>query len=113
MADCKISAVHTGIAGSHIRSTNSRGMVKIKEKEVTQADIDRVLETASSISLAGDQQILHVLEQACQHRRTGRHQEAAGHERDAAGCRSAYRNGRSGGRAEHHEVHTPLWSGGQ
>jgi cell division protein FtsA len=64
MADCKISAVHTGIAGSHIRSTNSRGMVKIKEKEVTQADIDRVLETASSISLAGDQQILHVLEQA-------------------------------------------------
>jgi cell division protein FtsA len=64
MADCKISAVHTGIAGSHIRSTNSRGMVKIKEKEVTQADIERVLETASSISLAGDQQILHVLEQA-------------------------------------------------
>jgi cell division protein FtsA len=64
MADCKISEVHTGIAGSHIRSTNSRGMVKIKEKEVTQADIDRVLETASSISLAGDQQILHVLEQA-------------------------------------------------
>ena len=64
MADCKISEVHTGIAGSHIRSTNSRGMVKIKEKEVTQADIDRVLETASSISLPGDQQILHVLEQA-------------------------------------------------
>lgn len=64
MADCKITEVHTGIAGSHIRSTNSRGMVKIKDKEVTQADIDRVLETASSISLAGDQQILHVLEQA-------------------------------------------------
>jgi cell division protein FtsA len=64
MADCKITSVHTGIAGSHIRSTNSRGMVKIKDKEVTQADIDRVLETASSISLAGDQQILHVLEQA-------------------------------------------------
>ena len=63
MADCKITAVHTGIAGSHIRSTNSRGMVNIKEKEVAQADIDRVLETASSISLPADQQILHVLEQ--------------------------------------------------
>jgi len=63
MADCKITEVHTGIAGSHIRSTNSRGMVKIKEKEVTQADIDRVLETASSISLPADQQILHVLVQ--------------------------------------------------
>lgn len=64
MADCKISEVHTGIAGSHIRSTNSSGMVKIKEKEVTQADVDRVLETASSISLPADQQKLHVLEQA-------------------------------------------------
>jgi cell division protein FtsA len=64
MADCKITSVHTGIAGSHIRSTNSRGMVKIKEKEVTQADIDRVIETASSISLPADQQILHVLEQS-------------------------------------------------
>jgi cell division protein FtsA len=64
MADCKIAEVHTGIAGSHIRSTNSSGMVKIKEKEVTQADVDRVLETASSISLPADQQKLHVLEQA-------------------------------------------------
>ncbi len=63
MADCKISAVHTGIAGSHISSINGRGMVKIKEKEVTQADVDRVLETASSISLSSDQQILHILEQ--------------------------------------------------
>ena len=64
MADCKISEVHTGIAGSHIRSSNSSGMVKIKDKEVTQADVDRVLETASSISLPADQQKLHVLEQA-------------------------------------------------
>ena len=43
MADCKIHNVHTGIAGSHIRSLNSRGMVRIKDKEVTQADIDRDL----------------------------------------------------------------------
>lgn len=63
MADCQIREVYTGIAGSHIRSTNSRGMVKIKEDEVTQADIDRVIETAQSISLPGDQQLLHVLEQ--------------------------------------------------
>ncbi len=64
MADCKITEVHTGIAGSHIRSTNSSGMVKIKEQEVTQTDIERVLETASSISMPADQQKLHVLEQA-------------------------------------------------
>ncbi len=63
MADCKIREVYTGIAGSHIRSSNANGMVKIKDKEVTQADIDRVIETASSLSLPGDQQILHTLEQ--------------------------------------------------
>ncbi|MGC2458319.1 MAG: cell division protein FtsA [Gallionellaceae bacterium] len=63
MADCKIREVYTGIAGSHIRGANANGMVKIKDKEVTQADIDRVVETASSISLPGDQQILHILEQ--------------------------------------------------
>ena len=63
MADCKIREVYTGIAGSHIKSSNANGMVKIKDKEVAQADIDRVIETASSISLPADQQMLHVLEQ--------------------------------------------------
>ncbi len=63
MADCKIREVFTGIAGSHIKSSNANGMVKIKDKEVDQSDIDRVLETASSISLPGDQQTLHILEQ--------------------------------------------------
>ena len=63
MADCKIREVYTGIAGSHIKSSNANGMVKIKDKEVAQADIDRVIETASSISLPSDQQTLHILEQ--------------------------------------------------
>lgn len=63
MADCKIREVYTGIAGSHIRGANANGMVKIKDKEVTVIDIDRVIETASSISLPTDQQILHILEQ--------------------------------------------------
>jgi cell division protein FtsA len=63
MADCKIQAVYTGIAGGHIRSSNAHGMIKIKDKEVAQADIDRAIETASSISLPSDQQILHILEQ--------------------------------------------------
>ena len=63
MADCKIHTVITGIAGGHIRSSNAHGMIKIKEKEVAQADVLRAIETASSISLPGDQQILHILEQ--------------------------------------------------
>jgi cell division protein FtsA len=63
MADCKITSVITGIAGSHIKGANGKGMIKIKDKEVTQADIDRVVETASSLSLPSDQQTLHIIEQ--------------------------------------------------
>jgi len=63
MADCKIREVYTGIAGGHIKSSNANGMVKIKDKEVSHTDIARVVDTASSISLPGDQQLLHVLEQ--------------------------------------------------
>lgn len=63
MADCKINNVYTGIAGSHIKSLNSHGMVKIKDAEVSQMDIDRVIETAQAISLPADQQILHILTQ--------------------------------------------------
>jgi cell division protein FtsA len=63
MADCKIRDVWTGIAGSHIRSFNSHGMVAIKDREVAQADVDRVVETAKAIPIPTDQQILHVLNQ--------------------------------------------------
>jgi cell division protein FtsA len=63
MADCKIREVYTGIAGSHIRSFNSQGMVAIKDKEVSQMDIDRVIETAKAVHIPNDQQILHILNQ--------------------------------------------------
>jgi cell division protein FtsA len=63
MADCKIRDVWTGIAGSHIRSFNSHGMVAIKDREVAQSDVNRVVETAKAIPIPTDQQILHVLNQ--------------------------------------------------
>lgn len=63
MVDCKIRHVYTGIAGSHIRSFNSIGMVAIKDKEVTDADVARVIETAKAVNIPTDQQILHVLPQ--------------------------------------------------
>ncbi len=63
MANCKIGQVYTGIAGSHIRSLNSHGMVPIRDREVTQNDIDRVMETARAVNISTDQQILHVLPQ--------------------------------------------------
>ena len=63
MADCKIRDVYTGIAGSHIKSFNSHGMVAIKDREVAQLDVDRVIETAKAVNIPTDQQILHVLNQ--------------------------------------------------
>ncbi len=63
MADAKIKEVLTGIAGSHIRSFNSHGMVAIKDKEVQQYDIDRVIETARAVNIPMEQQVLHILEQ--------------------------------------------------
>ncbi|MGH8728178.1 MAG: cell division protein FtsA [Burkholderiales bacterium] len=63
MADCKIREVYTGIAGSHIKSFNSHGMVAIKDREVTQADVERVVETAKAVNIPTDQQILHILNQ--------------------------------------------------
>jgi len=63
MADCKIASAFTGIAGSHIRSFNSTGMVAVKDKEVTIIDVERAMETAKAVNIPTDQQILHVLRQ--------------------------------------------------
>jgi cell division protein FtsA len=63
MADAKIKDVITGIAGSHIKSFNSHGMVAIKDKEVSQYDIDRGIETARAVNIPMEQQVLHILEQ--------------------------------------------------
>ncbi len=63
MADCKITRVNTGITGSHIRGLNSSGMVAIKDKEVSPADVARVMETARAINISTDQRLLLVAPQ--------------------------------------------------
>jgi cell division protein FtsA len=63
MADCKIASAFTGIAGSHIKSFNSTGMVAIKDREVGALDVERAIETAKAVNIPTDQQILHVLRQ--------------------------------------------------
>jgi len=63
MADCKITSAYVGIAGSHIRSFNSTGMVAVKDREVDVMDVDRAIETARAVNIPTDQQILHVLRQ--------------------------------------------------
>src|SRR5256885_11771019 len=63
MAGCEIHSVFAGIAGSHIASFNSHGIVAIKDKEVGQGDIDRVLEAARALAIPADQKLLHILPQ--------------------------------------------------
>ncbi|WP_298438388.1 cell division protein FtsA [Ottowia sp.] len=60
MADCKIARVYTGITGSHIRGFNSSGMVAVKDREVSPADVARVVETAKAINISSDQRLLLV-----------------------------------------------------
>jgi len=63
MAGCQIHSVFTGIAGSHIRSFNSHGIVAIRDQEVTQYDVDRVIEAAKAVAIPADQKTLHILPQ--------------------------------------------------
>jgi cell division protein FtsA len=63
MAGCEIHSVYTGIAGSHVRSLNSHGIVAIRDKEVTEADRLKVIDAARAVAIPADQKILHVLPQ--------------------------------------------------
>lgn len=63
MAGCQIHNVYSGIAGTHIKSFNSHGIVAIKNKEVTAIDVDRVIDAAKAVALSAEQKILHVLPQ--------------------------------------------------
>jgi len=63
MAGCDIHSVYTGIAGSHVRSLNSHGIVGIRDSEVSAGDVDRVIDAARAVAIPADQKILHILPQ--------------------------------------------------
>ena len=63
MSGCQIHSVYAGIAGSHVRSLNSHGIVAIRDKEVMQADVERVIDAARAVAIPADQKILHILPQ--------------------------------------------------
>jgi len=63
MAGCEIHAVYAGIAGSHIRSLNSHGIVAIRDSEIAAGDVDRVIDAARAVAIPADQKILHILPQ--------------------------------------------------
>jgi cell division protein FtsA len=98
MAGCQIHSVYAGIAGSHVRSLNSHGVVAIRDREVTHIDVEHVIDAARAVAIPADQKILHVLPQDY---------VIDGQEgiRDPIGM-SGVRLG-----AEHREVHPALWPG--
>ncbi|MBI5237168.1 MAG: cell division protein FtsA [Deltaproteobacteria bacterium] len=63
MAGCEINKVYCGIAGGHIRAFNSHGVIAIKSREITQADIDRVIEAAQAVVIPPDREVIHVIPQ--------------------------------------------------
>jgi cell division protein FtsA len=63
MAGCQIHSVYAGIAGSHIRSLNSHGIVAIRDREVYAHDVERVIDAAQAVAIPADQKILHILPQ--------------------------------------------------
>ena len=63
MAGCQIHSVYAGIAGSHIRSMNSHGIVAIKDREVSASDVERVIDAARAVAIPADQRVLHVMPQ--------------------------------------------------
>jgi len=63
MADYEINTVYAGIAGNHVRSLNSHGIVAIRDREVTHGDVERVIDAARAVAIPADQKILHVLPQ--------------------------------------------------
>jgi len=63
MAGCEISSVYTGIAGGHITGFNSRGIVAIKGPEITETDVERVIDAARAVAIPMDREVIHVLPQ--------------------------------------------------
>lgn len=63
MAGCEINSVFTGIAGGHIKGFNSHGIVAVKNKEVTQRDVERVIDAAKAVAIPMDREVLHILPQ--------------------------------------------------
>ena len=63
MAGCEINMVYVGIAGGHIKGFNSHGVIAVKDREITKADIDRVIEAAQAVTIPTDREVIHVIPQ--------------------------------------------------
>ncbi len=113
MADCKIASAFTGIAGSHIRSFNSTGMVAVKDREVTAIDVERAVETAKAVTHPDRPADPPRAAPGIHHRRPGGRARAGRHVGRAPGSEGAHRHRRGIGGAEHRQVRAALRPGRQ
>ena len=90
MAGCQIHSVYAGIAGSHIRSINSHGIVAIKDREVTTADVDRVIDAARAVAIPADQKDITYIATGVCNRWSGRHSRANRHGGGSFGSKSPF-----------------------
>jgi len=63
MADCHITSVYAGIAGGHIKGINSHGVIAIKNREIGQNDVKRVIDAASAVAIPMDREVIHIIPQ--------------------------------------------------
>ncbi|MDL1983792.1 MAG: cell division protein FtsA, partial [Deltaproteobacteria bacterium] len=63
MAGCEISSIYAGIAGGHITGFNSRGIVAVKSSEITELDVERVIDAARAVAIPMDREVIHVIPQ--------------------------------------------------
>ena len=92
MAGCEIRSVYAGVGGGQTKVINSQGIIAIKDREVTPADMDRVIETARTVAIPSDREVIHTLVQEFPDRRPGRHQRPGGHPRGAPGVQGPHRH---------------------
>ncbi len=107
MAGCEISSVYAGIAGGHIKGFNSHGVIALKEREVTQKDIDRVIEAASAVAIPMDREVIHVLTQEFIVDEQDGIMDPLGHGRRSTGGKDPYRDRSRDFGTEHHQVRQP------
>jgi cell division protein FtsA len=63
MAGVEIANVYAGIAGGHIKSFNSTGVVAVKDKEITEQDVQRVIDAAKAMAIPMDREVIHIIPQ--------------------------------------------------
>lgn len=63
MAGCEITSAYIGVAGNHVRSFNSSGVVSIKNREIDKEDLERVIDAAKAIAIPADRQVIHLIPQ--------------------------------------------------